>query len=77
LDSFIFEPANTGSLAAMKNLVEKAIVQNEPRIALDDIVLVSDANEGLIKIDVRYTILTTNTRNNFVYPFYLKEGTNL
>ncbi|MBI3135492.1 MAG: GPW/gp25 family protein [Bacteroidetes bacterium] len=77
LDNFVFEPANTGNLAAMKNIVEKSILLGEPRIELNDILLVSDENEGLINIDIRYTILATNSRNNFVYPFYLKEGINL
>jgi len=30
---------------------------------------------GILDIGVDYTIRTTNSRSNLVYPFYLEEGT--
>ena len=32
---------------------------------------------GLVNIEITYLYNQTNTRHNYVYPFYLKEGTNL
>ena len=32
--------------------------------------------DGALHILVDYTIRTTNSRSNMVYPFYLKEGTD-
>ena len=40
-------------------------------------VLAEEVNDGLIQIQLEYTIRTTNTRSNFVYPFYFQEGTNV
>jgi hypothetical protein len=28
-------------------------------------------------ITIPYTIITTNTRYNYVYPFYMNEATNI
>ena len=36
-----------------------------------------EPEEGRIIIEIEYTIATTNTRGNFVYPFYLTEGTEV
>ena len=33
--------------------------------------------DGVIYINVQYLIRRTNTRHNLVYPFYLKEATNI
>lgn len=56
--------------------VRDAILHWEPRITVDDVTVEANATTGgLISITVDYTIRTTNTRSNFVYPFYLQEGT--
>ena len=33
--------------------------------------------EGRIEIYFQYTIISTNVRDNIVFPFYLNEGTNI
>jgi phage baseplate assembly protein W len=59
-------------------MIERAILFFEPRITLDRIVVCSEEMaQGLIEIELTYTIRTTNTRSNMVYPFYFLEGTNL
>lgn len=77
MESFVFEPTTTNGLASLKSLVEKAILLNEPRIKLDNVSLTTNVNEGLINIKIDYTVRTTNSRTNFVYPFYIKEANNL
>jgi len=77
MERFVFEPTSTNELATLKNMVEKAILLNESRIKLDDVILIPDIYEGLITIRIEYTVRTTNSRTNFVYPFYIKEATNL
>ena len=32
------------------------------------------AEEGMIKIHIHFMIRSTNSRGNYVYPFYLKEA---
>lgn len=77
VESFVFEPTTTNALTSLKNLIEKAILLNEPRIKLDDVSLTPNINEGVINIKIDYTVRTTNSRTNFVYPFYIKEANNL
>ena len=50
----------------------------EPRIIVEKIdINKTDINNGLIEITVDYTIITTNVRDNIVYPYYINEGTHL
>jgi hypothetical protein len=75
LKQFLFEPTNTALTAHIKKLVEDAILYFEPRIKLEQLNV--DADDGRMEITVEYTIKINNSRSNFVYPFYLKEGTDL
>ena len=78
LTKLLFEPLDTTLKAYLKDLINDAILYHEPRIILNDLKLEpADMNEGIIEITLDYTIASTNTRYNYVYPFYLSEGTNL
>lgn len=77
LHRLLFEPLNLTLETYMKNLIETAILYYEPRIVLDDVAFERTDEEGRIDISIEYTIATTNTRDNFVYPFYLGEGTQV
>jgi hypothetical protein len=77
LKRFLFEPLNTSMKTLIKDLVKKSILYFEPRVKLEDISLVTDDNNGVLVITVEYTIISTNTRNNLVFPYYIKEGTNI
>jgi len=77
LHRLVFEPADGTFQAYIKDLVKTAILYFEPRIILNDLTLDPDPLEGLILLKLEYTIARTNTRFNFVYPFYLNEGTEI
>lgn len=78
MDSLVFEAMNLTLLTYMKDLVENAILYHEPRIELDKVIIDNtQQNEGLLLIEIKYMVRTTNSRYNYVYPFYLNEGTNL
>ncbi len=77
LHRLLFEPVDTTLQAYIKDLIKTAILYFEPRIILNDVVLVAQPLEGRIDIEIDYTIATTNTRKNYVYPFYLEEGTEI
>ena len=49
----------------------------EPRIELIDLDLDANNLEGKIDITINYQVRGTNSRFNYVYPFYLEEGTNV
>ena len=73
LDAMMFEQLDTTLKTEMRNLIEKAILYFEPRINIDKIDMESTNTDGLILITVNYTVRSTNTRGNLVFPFYLSE----
>lgn len=78
LSSFLFMPINKSTITYMQAVISDEILFNEPRIILDDVEINPSAIEfGRLDIMIRYTIRITNNRYNYVYPFYIKEATNL
>ncbi len=77
LDRLIFEPLDSTLISYVKELIETAILYFEPRIIVNDILLETIHNEGKLEITIDYTIAVTNTRFNYVYPFYKTEGTEV
>jgi phage baseplate assembly protein W len=74
LRALVFEPINTHTLALARHRVERALVLWEPRIDSVTVTVTAKARQGLIAIEVRYRVRTTNTFYNLVYPFFLQEG---
>lgn len=76
LSPLLFENITVTLLTKIKEIIKNAILKYEPRIDLNDVYFESDdAVNGMIKIEIDYTIRTTNSRQNYVFPFYLEEGT--
>ncbi len=76
LHKFLFSPVDAGLKTYLLDLIKTAILYHEPRIVLDDITLSEEPNEGLMTIELTYTVRATNTRSNLVLPFYRDEGTD-
>lgn len=78
LDEMIFEPMTTTFKTYIRDMVRTAILFFEARIELNA-VKIDDSREleGVILVIVDYTVRTTNSRFNFVYPYYKQEGTEL
>jgi uncharacterized protein len=73
----VFSMINETTTTEIRDIVERAVLFFEPRITLNAVdVVVEDVYDGLILINLAYTIRTTNTRSNMVYPFYFLEATN-
>lgn len=77
LHDYLFESLNASMKRYLEDLIETAILFHEPRIKLDKIIMHPKPVEGLILFELHYWIRMTNSRTNYVYPFYLKEGTDL
>jgi phage baseplate assembly protein W len=76
LRKFVFTGIDATSIALMKEMISTAIIKFEARIDLNELVINTDnVLDGLVLIEIQYTIRTTNSRSNLVYPFYLNEGT--
>jgi phage baseplate assembly protein W len=71
----LFEEADQGLVNTLTRLISDAILYHEPRITLDDIEVSEDsAEQGLLLVRLEYTVSSTNSRFNMVYPFHLKEA---
>lgn len=72
----VFRNITTTLMTELEDYVRTAVLAWEARIDVDEVSVQPDATQdGLVLITVYYTIRRTNARNNFVYPFYLQEGT--
>jgi uncharacterized protein len=78
MDELIFEALDTTTKTLIADKIESAILYYEPRIDLEKIKLDSTRElEGVILIEVIYRVRRTNSRFNFVFPFYKEEGTDI
>lgn len=74
LDSTVFEVMNASRIAYLENLIRTAIIYHEARIDADQITVEPDQLAGTLMIAVGYKVRGSNSRFNFVYPYYLNEA---
>ncbi len=77
LEELLFKSLDLSLITSVKNLVENAILYFESRIDVNDINVSATDTEGLLLIEIDFTVRSTNSRTNMVYPFYRIEATNL
>ncbi|MBK6871296.1 MAG: GPW/gp25 family protein [Kineosporiaceae bacterium] len=72
LADHVFAPANAATAGRLAYEVRTALDRWEPRITLDDVeVDFSDAQDGVLYLDIRYRLRGTNDPRNLVFPFYV------
>lgn len=77
LHALVFEALSPTIASGIKELVRTAILYYEPRIRLNQLDLnLDEQRRGVVNITVDYTVISTNSRFNYVYPFYLQEGSD-
>lgn len=75
LNNVLFEEMDQGLINTLTSLVADAILYHEPRITLDNLDVSESAEaQGLLLISLEYTVRSTNSRFNMVYPFYINEA---
>jgi phage baseplate assembly protein W len=78
LSELLFENLDTRMKTLIADKIESAILYFEPRVKLDRVTLDdTDILDGVVMIQVSYTVKSTNSRFNFVYPYYIREGTDI
>jgi uncharacterized protein len=77
LQPHLFDSMNVSNIALIEKIVHDALVFHEPRIIVEDLTTTPDELLGLLNINIQYTIISTNTRYNMVFPFYIAEATNV
>lgn len=77
INSFVFGTADYTSMMMMKHEVENSLIMWEPRIKDINVEIVqSPEDSGVLLIEIRYVVRSTNNPFNLVYPFYISEGYN-
>jgi phage baseplate assembly protein W len=75
LDEFMFEETSSGTLNRIEYMIKEAVLYHEVRIELNNLQLNLDGErEGVLLIQLDFTVPASNSRYNMVYPFYLNEG---
>ena len=74
IHDYVFAPNNPGTRGAIAYEVQQALTRYEPRVDVTNLrvdAVPGQENQLLIRVD--YRVRATNTKRNFVYPFYLTE----
>lgn len=78
IQQYMFRKIDNTLKGEIIETIKYALLRYEPRILVQDVKVAStDVANGKIEILISYIYSKTNTRHNYVFPFYLKEGTNL
>jgi uncharacterized protein len=73
--ALVFAPADAATAGRLADAVQTALDRWEPRIVVDFVDVTADEiTQGLLYIDVQYTIRATNSPRNLVFPFYTLPG---
>jgi uncharacterized protein len=68
---FVFRSVNIETIAELSQVVRDALVQWEPRVTIEAVVITPDPNDhSALFIDIQYVPKDTNDRRNLVFPFY-------
>lgn len=78
LDELLYENLDTRMKTLMADKIESAILYHEPRIELESVRLDETRElDGVVQIEIAYRVKSTNSRFNFVFPYYKLEGTDI
>ena len=74
----IFDKIDESILNILSFELTQNIGQIEPRIIIEKIeIKQSNIENGELQISIEYKIISSNVRDNIVFPFYINEGTNI
>ena len=74
----IFDKIDESILNILSFELTQNIGQIEPRIIIEKIeIKQSSIENGELQISIEYKIISSNVRDNIVFPFYINEGTNI
>ncbi len=75
LSELVFSGNDTSTASRAIFYVEEALKKWEPRVELIKVDANADDEErNKLVISIEYNVISTNTRYNLVYPFYLERG---
>ena len=69
--SYTFMDMNLANLNMVARNIREQVVSQEPRISDVHVKMEPGKQRGVILFTVSYTVISSNTHDNFVFPFYL------
>lgn len=70
-----FAGNNNITMLRIKDMITRAVKKHEPRITLEQVEVNTDCiMEGKLIISLNYTINSTNSSYNMVYPYYFENS---
>ncbi|WP_457593478.1 GPW/gp25 family protein [Hydrogenimonas sp.] len=74
INDYVFSVINSATLMQIEAEIKRALTLYEPRIVVENVkASAEEASVGRLLIAIDYTVKSSNSRQNMVYPFYLKE----
>jgi uncharacterized protein len=71
----VFAPGSEHFLHELERTVREAVRDWEPRVELDEVrAELSARDETIALVTIEYRIRASNTRENLVFPFYLRDS---
>jgi phage baseplate assembly protein W len=75
LHEYIFEVPDSDFEVQIGSEIREALMRYEPRIINVEVEVDSEKiSNGVIYLNIQYTVRATNNPNNLVFPYYLMEG---
>lgn len=75
LYDYIFSTMDYTTVKRMERELQEAIRRWEPRVVDPEVHVDTERlQEGLVQVEVRYVVRTTNNPFNLVFPYYINEG---
>ncbi|CAL9365725.1 hypothetical protein SUDANB171_00760 [Streptomyces sp. enrichment culture] len=72
LNDYVFAPADAGTAGQLAYEVRLALERWEPRVTVTDVAVRFDrVNDGVLYIDISYSVRDANDPRNLVFPFYV------
>jgi uncharacterized protein len=72
IHDLVFAPADVATAGRIAYEVRASLERWEPRITLSDVrVSFAEADKGMLLIDIRYVVRSSNDPRNLVFPFYV------
>jgi uncharacterized protein len=69
---FVFDSIDANTIGRMEEAIRSALDRWEPRIGVLRVEFdLTQSGNGLLIIDIVFTVRATNTERNLVYPFYV------
>jgi uncharacterized protein len=71
IHDMVFAPVNEATAGRIQHEVYSSLDRWEPRIEVDDVEVTAGEEQGVLFIDVRYSVRGTNNPRSLVFPFYV------